>query len=198
MSKREQTLQKYVGNMLSIEQSILSAVKRQSQADEVKLMPEANQLISKIEKTLNRHVMGLEQHLKNIGGGSSGGVMQTVAKALGVATGVLDQVRPDKVSEMLRDDYVSLNLAAIGYTMLCTTSLAFIDQITTTIASDNLKELTPLITEINEVMPQIVIQEISDESETFDSTITDEAIRLTQSAWDGDHVHQNHAHPWQV
>lgn len=109
---------------------------------------------------------------------------------------MIENVRTDPVSKNLRDDYTALNLAAISYTMLHTTGQALMDQQTADLAAAYLMDYTPLITEINEVIPGIVVSELRDETEVLEPEAVGQALERTQQAWNHEHVHSGHSHSW--
>jgi ferritin-like metal-binding protein YciE len=196
MNERQDTLQQYVSDMLAVEKHILQAIERQRDDEKVRKYPETLQLIGKIEGTLRGNITGLEQQLKSLNGDGFSPVKEAVTSALGVAAGMIDMVRTNKVSKMLRDDYTALSLAAVSYTMLHTTGLALEDNSTAEVALRNLKSHTPLIAEISEKIAAVVVDELRDESEVVNSSVAPDATRNTQEAWDGDHVHSGHNHSW--
>ncbi|MGH2542732.1 MAG: hypothetical protein ACRDIB_08040 [Ardenticatenaceae bacterium] len=196
MSERQDTLQQYVSDMLALERHIHEALERQSSSGSVRDHPEASQLISRAEGILKGHITALEQHLSSIGGDAGSPVKESVAAALGVAAGLIDRVRTQQVSKDLRDDYTAFSAAAISYTMLHTTGLALESRTTADLAVRHLKELTPVLVEISEVIPNVVVRELTDDSEMIDTTVAGEATRNTQEAWDGDHVHAEHMHTY--
>ena len=196
MSERQDTLQQYVSDMLAVERHILPAFENQSKDDRMAKYPEARRLVNKIEATVNSHINGLKQHLENLGGDAASPVKSAMTAALGVAASVIENMRTDPVSKNLRDDYTALNLAAIGYTMLHTTGQALMDDQTADLAAAFLMDYTPLITEINEVIPEVVVSELRDETELLDPDAAMRATERTQQAWRGDHVHSGHTHSW--
>ena len=70
------------------------------------------------------------------------------------------------------------------------TILALRDQMTANMALQNLKHVTPLITEISKVIPILVAQDVHDDVETADVSVAQQAIRNTQEAWDAKNVNQ--------
>src|SRR5215208_3228145 len=181
MSDRHDNLRPYVADMSAVERHILEAVERQLGDDSTKSFPEALQLLRRVEGALNRHVQALESHLKSFDGGSlAGTVKETVTGVLGVFAGLYDKVRKEQVSRMLRDDYTALNLAAISCTMLHTTALANREQATADLALRHLRDLAPLIMEINEVIPQVVVRELTEEGKAYDASLAQRAARDTQ------------------
>jgi len=196
MSERQDTLQQYVSDMLAVERHILPAIESQTREERFAKDPEVQRLVSKIEATVRSHINGLEQHLENLGGDTASPIKSAATALLGLAATMIEKVRTDPVSKNLRDDYTVLNLAAVSYGMLHTTGQALMDQQTADLAASHLKDYTPLIAEINEVIPQVVVSELPDETEVLDPDAAKRANQRIQEAWDGDHVHSGHSHSW--
>jgi ferritin-like metal-binding protein YciE len=184
MKDARDILRPYVADMAAVEKHILEAIERQRNDDDVKQLPQALQLVSRLETTLKRHVDSLESHLKQFeGGGVAGTVKETVTGVLGVFAGLYDKVRKDTVSRMLRDDYTALNLAAVSLTMLHTTALAVHHQTTADLALRNLKEITPLVMELGMVIPHVVVRELAEDGRAYDAAIAQQAVRNIEQAW---------------
>ena len=183
MSARLDTLQQYVSDMLALERHIHDAVRRQRDNEKVQSQTEAHRLISRIEAQLDEHIEHLEKHLESLGGDPTSPVKEAVSAVAGTVAGLYAQVRDEKVSKMLRDDYTALSLAAVSYTMLHTTGLALTDQNTADIALKHLKHWTPIVVDISETVPLVVAQELGEEMAGTDSSAGREAIKNTQIAW---------------
>jgi hypothetical protein len=117
-----------------------------------------------------------------------------VSSLFGVAASAIDMVRQEKVSKMLRDDYTALHLAAMGYTMLHTTGLGLREQQTADLALRMLKDVTPVLVRISELISNVVIRELANDVEGIDLSAADQARRNTQEAWSAEHVHATHPH----
>lgn len=189
MDKRVDTLRQYVSDMLAVEKHIHEAVRRQKGDESVKQQPQASQLINRIEQTLDDHIAGLESHVESLEGSSSS-LKDAVTTALGVVAGLYDKARTKQVSRMLRDDYAALSLTAIGYTMLTTSALALRDSRTADLAVRYLKDWTPLIAGISQVIPQVVTSELTEDHPNLDVSAGSESLRRTQEAWDSEHLRQ--------
>src|SRR5215207_6704740 len=176
MTERQDTLQEYVGDMLALERHILPALENQSKDDRYAKSPQARRLVNKIEAINRSHIDGLEQHLRYLGGDPASPVKSAVTAALGVAATLIEKVRTDPVSKNLRDDYTVLSLAAVSYTMLHTTGQALMDEQTADIAVNFLRDYTPLIAEIGEVVPEVVVSELKDETELLDPDAATRAV----------------------
>ena len=194
MSEKQDSLQQYVSDMLAVERHMLPAFENQSKDDRFAQYPEARRLVNKIEATIHSHINGIKQHLESLGGDAGSPVKSAVTAALGMAASVIENMRTDPISKNLRDDYTVLNLAAVSYTMLHTAGQALMDQQTADIAAAFLMDYTPLITELNEVIPEVVVNELRDETEVLDPGAAARAVERTQQAWRGEHVHSGHAH----
>lgn len=196
MEDRQDTLQQYVSDMLALERHLLPALENQSDDDRMADYPQAQRLVSKIEATVRSHINGLEGHLEDMGGDPASPVKSALTSALGAAATAIENMRTNPVSKNLRDDYTALNLAAISYTMLHTTGHALMDDRTADLAASYLMDYTPLITEINEIIPLVVVSELRDETEILEMSAAGPAIERTQQAWDHEHVHSGHDHSW--
>ena len=183
MAKREETLQKYVSDMLAVNQHILEALERQARDEHVRGYPEAAQLVSGVETLLKGYNTQLEAHLRMLGGEPTAPVKKAATAVLGIAAGLIDKVRPDKVTEALRDDYTALNLAAMSYSLLHTTGMALKNTATADLALAHLTGLAPMIMRINQVIPSVVARELVDEAENVDTSVGPEAARHIEEAW---------------
>lgn len=190
MSENRETLVQYVGDMLSLTKHIHEAIERQMKDDNIKKSTYANALINKIDGMLESHITTLEQHLQDLGGDSSSPIKEAVSSLLGVAAGLYDKVRTDTVSKMLRDDYTALSLATVSLTMMHTTGLALKSQRTAEIAKQQLLAISPIIVEISEVLPRVVVPELMDAGEVVDPGVAEQSIRETQEAWKPSNTNQ--------
>ena len=177
------TLQTYVNDMLSLQKHILEAVEHQYADADVKADAQAYDLVGKLKSTLTHQVGELEPHVQRLGSEVTATIKQAVTNLLGNIAGLYNHVRKDPVSRILRDDYTALNLASVSYTQLYTTGLAYGDHGVASTALKHLKELTPIIIHINEIMPQVVVRELTDEGPGIDTSVAPKAFEDTQQAW---------------
>src|SRR5215211_1421970 len=183
MRDAKDILQQYVSDMVSLDEHIHEAIKRQLDDDRLKHFPEASKVVNTLHRTLDTHIIGLKGQLMSLGGEASGPVKEAVSAIAGVAAGLYDKVRHDPVSKMLRDDYTALSLAAISYTMLHTTGLALQNQPIADLAQRYLNDITPLIVDISQVIPGVVVKDLEDNQVLVDQAVGQEAVRKTQAAW---------------
>jgi len=177
-------LQKYVSDMVAVEEHISSAVKRQVKDEKLAKHPsQAARVINNIAQMSERHEGELQTHLHAIGGDAAKGIKEVTSAALGSIAGLYDKVRSEAVSKMVRDDYTALNLATMGYTMLHTTALALNEQRTAALALRHLQEYTSVVLEINEIVPSVVVADLRENGTLINDNVLLQAVANTQSAW---------------
>jgi len=184
MPDNRETLRPYIADMLAVEKHIVEALERQQKDDDIKQFPNAAQLIERTLGILRTHARTLDTHLESFPGGSAAGaVKEAVTGVLGAIAGMYDKIRKDTASRALRDDYTAISLAAISYTMLHTTALGLRQGATADVALRHLQDLTPLIMELSEVIPTIVLKELSFEGYEIETGLAQQAVRNTQQTW---------------
>jgi ferritin-like metal-binding protein YciE len=187
MQDRMDILQKYVGDMIAVEEHIGDAVKRQVEDKQVyEHNQEVSRIINQIAQITERHKQHLQDHLKAMGGDKGKGLQKVAAGALGAVAGMYDKIRNDKVSKMLRDDYTALSLAAVSYTMLHTTGLALQDQATADLALRHLDDYTQVVMDISEIVPKAVVEDLRSDTPIMNESSAQQAITNTQRTWKPD------------
>ena len=182
-SETNETLTQYIGDTLSLTKHIHEAIERQKKDDRAKNDADAYPIIMRLDGILESQISAYEAHLKSLGGDVTSPIKEAVSMVAGVAAGLYDKLRTDPVSKMLRDDYTALSLLAIAHTMLHTTGLALKHQPTADLAGNTLADITPVIVDISEKIPLVVVREIVDGGEVVDTGVGPEAVHNTQKAW---------------
>lgn len=183
MKDRKEVLTTYVSDMLSLERHLLSTVESQAKDNDLKQQPEAGQLLNRLDTTLHQHTDALKRRLDSLGGSATAGLKEAVTALTGMAGGAIGKIRPQTVSKFLRDDYAALGLCTVSYEMLHTTALALQDQETAGMALRHLQQLTPLTMEIADVMPGVVVSELSDDVKNLDPGVVAQARLNNREAW---------------
>ena len=177
------TLKTYVNDMLGLQKHIREALEHQYADQNVKNDPEAIDLVGKLKSEITKHVADLEGQVKRLGSEVMATIKQAATEALGTVAGLYDKVRKDPVSRMLRDDYTALNMSSISLVQLHTTGLAYGDQAVADMALKHLNDITPMVMRINEIMPGIVVKELTDEGPGINTSVATIAVTNTQAAW---------------
>ena len=177
-------LQGYVNDMLAVENEFHATFRRQRDDDKIRQHEDAHQLIARAEDIFDRHLISLKDCLQRLGGTESI-VKKAVGGVLGVAAGIYNKVRSEETaSRALRDDYAALCFGTVCYEMLHTTALAMNDAPTAELALRHLKDFPPLIMEISNIMPSVLVQELTEESKVRpDASVAANAVRNTRAAW---------------
>ena len=184
MGNPEDTIKKRLSDQLALERHILEAVERQRGEDSLRENLEANKVVIEIEQVLKSHVATLETLADEYGAGTSSLLKKAVTELAGVAAGLYDKVRDQEVSRMIRDDYTALSLAAMGYTAFHTFGLVIQEQRIADVALSHLKDLTPLLVRISQVLPLVVASETAkDLGLNLDPNIGATAANNTHQAW---------------
>jgi hypothetical protein len=190
MKDPKDVLNGYVADMAAVERHILDAVTRQLDGDAMNQYPDARRVTEGLQSTLRRHLDTLERELESKDGSD---IIETVKKvvgsALGVIAGIYDKVRTDEVSRMIRDNYTATSLAAISYHMLHTTALGLKDERVADMALNHLRDLTPILVDLSQVVCTVVAAELAHEDKVYDGTVGPKAIENTQEAWSASWVH---------
>ena len=183
--ERTDILNTYVTDMAAVETHIVSAVDRQLENDATKSYPDALSVLTRLKATMEGHVSALESfNEKTADGGVKEAAKEAVGSALGVVAGLWNKIRDkDEVSRSIRDAYTATSLAIISYHMLYTTALGLKSDDVADLALRHLKDLTPLVSELSEVVCTVVASELANEGKVVDPNVATEAIRATQSAW---------------
>jgi hypothetical protein len=172
----------YTADLLTLERHLYNAVKKQRINDKL-YDSDAMELLNSLDQILRNQIDALDAQLELMGGGRKSDMKELVGVFAGMAAGLIDSVRKDPVSKMLRDDYTALSMLATGYTMLHTHSLALGDDALAQLSVDHLGEITPVITELSRIIPLVVARESTGLDASRAEKVGREAMEQTQKMW---------------
>lgn len=182
----QHNLQIYISDLHALERHFMNAVKKQRTSDKV-TDDRAVELLGELDKRSSSHVQILESEIEQMGGEIKSALKSKLASFAGSVAGMIDTVRGDALSKMLRDDYAALSMITIGYTMLHTHALSEDNHQLAEISKNHLDNYTVLITEISRVVPLVTAHEINSDSERAEE-IGNLALENTQESWSAEHV----------
>jgi hypothetical protein len=176
-------LAQYVGDMAALDADLEAALDRQlGMAKNDSLAgPLVRGLHDAVRDQRNvmielRDALGEEQPVNTI--------KEKGATILGAAMGMIDKLRSEGLSKALRDDYAAFNLAAIGYTMLLTTSKAVGSVEVAAAAEEGLRVYATGAQKIRHAMPSIVVAELASKGKTsVSSDVADDVRRIADGIW---------------
>jgi len=178
--KKHDLVTKYLADMLGLEGHIYQAIDKQVKSTQDE--PDVNPILRNIRDTLEQHTNALRSRLDALGGQPSSPVKEAGASLLGVAAGVIDKLRAEEVSKDFRDNYTALSLSNISYVMLITTCIACGDNETADLASRHLKDNAQFVSDIGNLIPQLVVRDLSDLT-NLNPNAVEEARNRYREAW---------------
>jgi len=180
-SKNLSTIQTYVGDMYSLESHIEQAI--DAQLEKVKDLPKAHAAVRRFHGNVRTQRDAMKAHLDSLGSGTSGSLKAVVTDLFGLAAGVIDKIRSESASKILRDDYTAFNLAAMGYHMLYGTALMLNDQKTAAIAERHHRAYTDMVQDINQIILSVVADELRKDGLKLNEKAMDSATQTMNEDW---------------
>jgi len=154
----QKTIADYVGDMVALEGHIEEALDRQLAI--TKDDPTAGPAVQRFHDMVKANKDAIKAHQEAVGSTAGNPISEFGANLLGKAAGLIDKVRAEGISKILRDDYTAFNHAAVSYTMLHVTAVALGDHKTATVAENGLRGYAAAIQEINHIMGDVVVREL--------------------------------------
>jgi ferritin-like metal-binding protein YciE len=178
--KKKDIVTKYLADMVAVVGHVYQAIDKQ--VKETQDEQDINPLLVRLRDGLEGQTNNLRDRLEALGGKGTSPIKELGASVLGVAAGIIDKLRAEEVSKMLRDDYTALGLVNISYTMLITTSLACGDRETAELCQRNLTETAGYEMEIGKTISYAVVRDLSDLTDLDPNAIT-EGQQMYSNAW---------------
>lgn len=183
---KAKNIKTYTSDLHALERHLMNAVKKQKTSDKV-TDKRAVELLNNLDKMASSHVQKLSAELEQMGAEVKSTIKSKLASFAGSVAGMIDTVRDDALSKMLRDDYAALSMITIGYTMLHTHALSNDNQKLAAISKSHLDDCTIMITEISKVVPVVTAYEINSDTNRAEE-IGKRALENTQQSWNPEHV----------
>ena len=183
MDEKMETLRGYVNDMLAVERDVHAALRRHKEDRGARTFPVAAAVLQQIEDRVDDHIENLEECLERIGAGESQ-LKAAVGAVLGAVAGIYGKIRDDRVSRMIRDDYTALCFACVCYEMLHTTALALGHGEIANLALAHMRDYTPAVMALGEILPEVVTEELTREAKiTTSGPVARLAAQNTREAW---------------
>ncbi|MES2441155.1 MAG: hypothetical protein V4584_18980 [Verrucomicrobiota bacterium] len=183
--KHHASLTMYVNDVIALERDIINAIDGQLEDENV----QAHALLTVILKEI---VIGSElriarlQQLSDAEGGSVGAtVKEAVMGVAGSLAGIYGKLREHPVSRMVRDDRVAMNVLETSYAMLYTLALGIGDSRAAELALNGLNAAPPLVLKLTDLLPGIILRELSDDAPLQNATAEKTVIDAIHTAWRG-------------
>lgn len=174
----------FLNDMRSTELHLEEIIKRHQADQRVQSDPTCAALFRRIRSVLHTHVLTLEEQAATYRQEKSREKEESLPKPPIFVTELAAKTSGRAVSKILRDDQTALNLTATAYSMLHTTGLALDELPLATISLRHLKEITPLVMELGELIPSVVVHELTGHEPNLDPATAELARENISEAWD--------------
>jgi len=185
-TKEEDNLRTYISDLHALERHFMNAVKQQKTSNK-STDKRAVELLNNLDKMASSHTQKLAAELDQMGAEVKSTIKSKLASFTGSVAGMIDNVRDDALSKMLRDDYTALSMITVGYTMLHTHALSNDNQKLADISKKHLDDCTIMITAISIVIKLNTAYEINSDTDKAEE-IGNLALENTQESWSPEHV----------
>ncbi len=175
----------YLSDLLALERHMAAPIDTQTKSADHQAYPEAQRIFTTIKTLTDTHIAALEAQLNAVGGHQGSGIKSAWSQLMGGGASAINTVRKSKVSKSLRDDYTALGLAAISYTMFHATALGLGDSASAQLAKRHLDDITPIIVQISQVIPSVVLQELKEDGENVQISAAQISAQVTGESWSG-------------
>jgi ferritin-like metal-binding protein YciE len=177
------SLQTYTSDLLALEEHIGKPLDGQLASDATAEYAQAFAVIQTIKSQNATHAQQLRATLERLGGHPAGPLKTAWASLLGEAAAAIGGARSTKVTKWLRDDYTALNLAAMSYTLLHATAVGLGDPATAQLAKQGLADYSRSVMKINQVIPEVVLNELRKDGEQVRTGAADLIREQTNDIW---------------
>ena len=179
---REEAINSYITDMLSLEEHIEKAVR--GQLKDLEDYPEVTRDLKQVLRKVEHHISDLKGVAGRLNvGGPSEAIKRAGSAILGLGAAAVDLVRNEGLPKNLRDDYTAFSLATIGYVMLYTTALSLEQQEVADLARQNFADYAQAVTLLHNVIPGAVIRFLKEDGLPVREGVLSEISRTIEETW---------------
>lgn len=185
--KQHDNLKMYVNDVIAVERDIVNAIQGQLDDDRVKAQPHLVTVLRKAVAGGESRIARLKEISDEEGGSMGAAIKEAAMSVTGVLAGIYGKFREHPLSRIVRDDRVAMNVAETSYAMLYTLALGIGHVRTAEVALDGLNATAPLVLQLTDLLPGIIIDELSQDGPLENPEIERTVVDAIHSAWtDGD------------
>lgn len=179
---RDEAINSYITDMLSLEEHIQKAVR--GQLEDLEDYPEVTRDLRQVLRKVEQHVSDLKQLSdRRKAQGPSDAIKRAGSVLLGLGAAAVDLVRNEGLPKNLRDDYTAFSLATIGYLMLYTTALALEEQEVTDLARQHFADYAQTVTLLHNVVPGAVLRFLREDGLPVRDDVLPQISRTIEETW---------------
>lgn len=179
---RQDAINSYITDMLSLEEHIDKAVR--GQLEDLEAYPEVSRELKQILRTVEHHVSDLKGLAdRRNARGPTDAIKRAGSTLLGLGAAAIDLIRNEGLPKNLRDDYTAFSLASIGYVMLHTTALALDDQEVADLSQQHFTDYAGAVSLLHTIVPGAVIRFLKEEGLLVREDVLPEISRTIEEIW---------------
>ena len=179
---KDEAINSYITDMLSLEEHIEKAVR--GQLNDLEDYPEVTRDLKQVLRKVEQHVSDLQELSERRRARSATDAIKKAGSAvLGVGAAAIDLVRTEGLPKNLRDDYTALSLATIGYLMLHTTALSLQEREVAELARQHFADYAQSVTLLHNVVPGAVVRYLREEGLPVQEGVLPEISRTIEEIW---------------
>jgi hypothetical protein len=183
MKQLEDILGNYLAEQVALEERLYKEVEQQLAALNGEDFADVNDLLSGIKTVLGKHFARLNGELDRLEEKAHFDVTGLGDNTWEVVSEENAKWKRSRASQMLRDDYIALNAAAMGNTLLHTAALAANSKVVADVALEHLANITSFLAQMHELTPKVVARELSREFPSIEAAIGEIAARNAGVVW---------------
>jgi hypothetical protein len=179
---RDEAINSYITDMLSLEEHIEKAVR--GQLNDLQDYPEVTRDLKQVLRKVEQHVSDLKELSdRRKARGAADAIKRAGSAVLGVGAAAVDLVRTEGLPKNLRDDYTAFSLATIGYVMLHTTALALQEREVADLARQHFADYANAVTLLHNVVPGAVVRFLREEGLPVQESVLPDISRTIEEIW---------------
>jgi ferritin-like metal-binding protein YciE len=179
---KDEAINSYVTDMLSLEEHIQKAVR--GQLEDLEDYPEVTRDLRQVLRKVEQHVSDLKElSNRRKAQGPSDAIKRAGSAILGVGAAAIDLVRTEGLPKNLRDDYTAFSLATIGYLMLHTTALSLQEMEVAQLARQHFADYAEAVTLLHNVIPGAVVRFLREDGLPVREDVLPEISRTIEEIW---------------
>jgi hypothetical protein len=179
---KDEAINSYITDMLSLEEHIEKAVR--GQLEDLEDYPEVTRDLKQILRKVEQHVSDLKNLSEQRGArGPTDVIKRAGSTLLGLGAAAIDLVRNEGLPKNLRDDYTAFSLATIGYVMLHTTALTLEEREVADLARQHFADYAHGVTLLHNLIPGAVIRFLREDGLPVREDVLPEISRTIEEVW---------------
>jgi hypothetical protein len=179
---RDEALNSYITDMLSLEEHIEKALR--GQLEDLKNYPDVIRDLKQIHQKVEHHISDLREISQRRNARTTTDAIKRMGSALlGLGAAAIDLVRNEGLAKNLRDDYTAFSLATIGYVMLETTALGLEEQEVGDLAHQHFSDYAAAVTLLHNLVPGAVLRFLREDGLPVRDDVLPEISRKIEEVW---------------